>query len=496
MRAIRHLSKSEAAVFVGLFAALLTLIDLVSKYPLVYKIGTAFVTATAVGWLLYELWPRDPHSVSRSGLQAFRQNFDIEQTREILDQAETRFCYYGVSFQSAWSLFKNWYLSPDRKNVRSIRILLADPELPEVLAFSASWEGKGSRQEAPELIRQRIVQTVREIQELNAPCIEVRFHRENCREWIYVVDQTVYVGLVEKGSERHHNPALVLSGRTSGEPCWNLHSHYLQEWDTLWASARKPETPASARTSEPQNAAELRSLLATKPDPSRRISLLATLSRFPLAEQIAMLDLVLSTDFLEHELDEVREAGARWLGELSPLITDAQFAQQKKKVEVQLFGRFREDPCRSVKISCANAFLKYFDGTRFARLADIVRFAENERVFEIAEDCVAKWEEYSSPESDRDLLDLAKRSGRDIQRFCLDRLKERRPLSLFNRVLNGIRKDEFRRDNMEAAVDLLFSIDARAALDVQLEPHVTRITRDLFNYRLSEQRLDSVSPAQ
>ena len=242
MRSGRRLSKSEAVIFISLLAGVLAIADVLLKVPQPWRTVILGVVGVAFLWLFYELWPRRRFPIERSGIEEFRETFDIEGTGAVLEEAEEVFCYKGVSFSSVWSIFKTWYGKPGRKNVRHIRLLLADPTDDASMQAAAAWEGKEKNlEEAAALVRERIQLTVREIESMGHANIEVRFHREPCHEWMYIVDRKIYLGLVKRGSHRHHNPVAVFAPEGRSADAWNLYDHYMQEWETLWNSARVHE---------------------------------------------------------------------------------------------------------------------------------------------------------------------------------------------------------------------------------------------------------------
>ena len=193
---------------------------------------------------------------------------------------------------------------------------------------------------AAEVIQQRIYRTVREIETLGGTCVEIRLHREQCREWMYFVDQKrIYVGLVRKGTERHHNPALVLTDDRKKPGIWNLYDQYKQQWETLWDNARpyRDQALLSGDPSRITSAATVKDALSASPNAKTRIALLSGLDECARTPSKDLLDVILSRDFLECRVEDVRKATALWLDDHSTYLAGAE--EFRNRVAANLLER-------------------------------------------------------------------------------------------------------------------------------------------------------------
>ena len=111
----KRLSESKAVIFLGFLAAVGTIVDLFFKIPVPVKIVTGPVLIGIAWWLAFEFWPRNPFPLVDSGIDQFRPSFGVDETKQIFQATETEFCYFGVSFSSVLSLFRDWYYSPERE---------------------------------------------------------------------------------------------------------------------------------------------------------------------------------------------------------------------------------------------------------------------------------------------------------------------------------------------------------------------------------------------
>lgn len=66
-------------------------------------------------------------SVLRSGIHRFYRSFPVAANHAVFDMVRREYCYLGVSFDTVFSQFEDWYRFRRPGNPK-IRILLLDPE--------------------------------------------------------------------------------------------------------------------------------------------------------------------------------------------------------------------------------------------------------------------------------------------------------------------------------------------------------------------------------
>jgi hypothetical protein len=180
----------------------------------------------------------------RSGLVRFFRSFPVAANYPIFGGVKSEFCYLGVSFDTAFSQFENWYRFHRVASVRSIRILLVDPGATEVLEFQARHHGAPEEKVAESVAADQVRIEARLKALVALPdsdrLIQVRLHREPLRHWMHMVDgASVWAGLLPQGRPGLEAPVMILKPRARE---WTLFDLYREEFEALWAVS----TPVSA----------------------------------------------------------------------------------------------------------------------------------------------------------------------------------------------------------------------------------------------------------
>jgi len=192
-------------------------------------------------------------SVLFSGMKRYYQQFPPQHNAEIFRRVQREYCYLGISFRTVFAEFEHWYRRECRPETR-VCLLVADPEDSGLLEYQARFQlGYSKTDLTAEQSRQvsaKISSTsaaIRNTLQLIATLpdagshIEVRFHREHLRKWMYLIDgREVYVGLLQHGKDGLDGPVMVLG---EGRQAWTLFQHFQEEWDSLWRDAE----PLAAR---------------------------------------------------------------------------------------------------------------------------------------------------------------------------------------------------------------------------------------------------------
>jgi len=185
----------------------------------------------------------------RSGVVRFFRSFPVPANYAVFSGVKSQFCYLGVSFDTAFSQFEDWYRFHRVPTVRRIRILLVDPAATEVLEFQSRHHGAPAEKlaEAVAADQARIDARVKALFALPDAdrLIEVRLHRQPLRHWIHMVDgATIWAGLLPQGSPGLEAPVMVLKPR-AGQ--WTLFDLYKEEFEALWTvSATVRQSRAAA----------------------------------------------------------------------------------------------------------------------------------------------------------------------------------------------------------------------------------------------------------
>ena len=185
----------------------------------------------------------------RSGLVRFFRSFPVVANYPVFGSVKSEFCYLGVSFDTAFGQFEDWYRFHRVASVRSIRLLLVDPSATEVLGFQARHHGTPAEKVAGAVAadQARIEARLKALFALPDAdrLIQVRLHRAPLRHWMHIVDGgMIWAGLLPQGRPGLEAPVMILKPR-AGQ--WTLFDLYKEEFEALWETS----TPVGAQTLAP-----------------------------------------------------------------------------------------------------------------------------------------------------------------------------------------------------------------------------------------------------
>jgi len=191
----------------------------------------------------------------RSGLVRFFRTFPAAANYAVFGRVTSDFCYLGVSFDTSFSQFENWYQIHRPATAKRIRLLLVDPGATEVLEFLARHHGIPPER-LPGAVAADKAKIDAGIKALLAEpdadrLIQIRLHRERLRYWMHMVDgHTVWAGLLPQGRPGIEAPVMVLKPRL-GE--WTLFDLFKEEFEELWATSTPVKSPGPSLASGDRN---------------------------------------------------------------------------------------------------------------------------------------------------------------------------------------------------------------------------------------------------
>ena len=227
----------------GSAASLLSV--MLPKYRLYGVLGLVVLVPSA---LFLEAWT-GLLSVIRSGMHRFYRSFPVVGNHSVFDTVKLEYCYLGISFDTVFSQFEDWYRFRRPLNVK-IRLLLLDPapEADDIARFQVAHQvgAAGNAAELAAMTRRRVEDRVGELMALPqaSHLIEIRFHRQTLRHWMHLIDgKWAWTGLLPKGKPGIEAPIMVLKRRPEE---WTLLDLYQEEFEALWEASRKPALASGA----------------------------------------------------------------------------------------------------------------------------------------------------------------------------------------------------------------------------------------------------------
>jgi hypothetical protein len=230
-------------------------IGLLAIWESPYRIPAIVIVCAVSAILLIAELQRDRISVLFSGIKHFHRSFPVHRNQVVLRSVRSEYRYLGVSFASVLTDFRVWF-ERERPAKAKVKLLLSDPDLPDVLAFQARFERGLLKPDLSETEEKEIVETVTRVRhsirltletirsmEGGAGAIEVRLHKERLRHWAALVDDGhAVVGLLRRGETGLRCPVVELARRYGK---WGLYDHYAEEWDAMWESAKRVDWAAA-----------------------------------------------------------------------------------------------------------------------------------------------------------------------------------------------------------------------------------------------------------
>jgi len=242
-----NLTQLRTAQWLSIIGAVAGVLSLLALWESPFR--TPIMAATVVLTLLFFVLEihRDRLSILFAGIIAFHRSFPQQKNADVFRQVETEYCYLGIGFTTVMNIFRAWYETERKGNVR-IRLLLTDPDCSEALEFQARYEHAIFKPDVSPEERKLLDDTARRgrdsivlaldllatLPSLSS-AVEVRFHREKIRKWVHFINgNLLYVGVLRSGESGLNSPVMVLRPRNH----WSLFDHYREEWESLWSSAR------------------------------------------------------------------------------------------------------------------------------------------------------------------------------------------------------------------------------------------------------------------
>jgi hypothetical protein len=205
------------------------------------------VVVVCIAFFLFE-HQKERVTVLFSGVKRYYESFSASRNADVFDQVHKQYRYFGITFDSVKNSFAEWYRTK-RQGSPTIQILLSDPTAREILEFQARYETDllvdpltAEQQERIQRIVARSIQNIHStlaalaVLPDAASNIEVRFHKDRARRWTHEVDsETLYLGLLRRGSTGMNSSVMVLTRRKS----WTLFDHHHDGWEGLWQASTK-----------------------------------------------------------------------------------------------------------------------------------------------------------------------------------------------------------------------------------------------------------------
>jgi hypothetical protein len=242
-----NLADYTAYHWVGFIGAIAGVAGLILTTEVAHKHWWA---AGAGGLLIILLWIESKrHHLSRfaAGVQDFIKIFPEHRSIEVMDDVQDSYMYLGVSLDTVSNALANWFENHPHKGRVRIRLLLTDPEAPEVWVRQPAYERKPGTPEAEleavaadwrkaQAVALRKVSALPGVKEPVSLC----YHREALHEFMHLVDgDQLYVGLLRRGVSNRECPVVVLKKRGD----ISLFHHYADWFEFLWEQGRKAELP-------------------------------------------------------------------------------------------------------------------------------------------------------------------------------------------------------------------------------------------------------------